>query len=124
MRIAKEQIMWKLFFKNKITEIANMYYTFCNEWNRSLLHKYVIVGVHLAIPVSYLLYLFLLQLNGAKEAPAFVVAIHAFYMYLILCVFIGVTQMGVQIFIRWIKRNLELAKKGIVVDPAWNKKVR
>lgn len=106
--------MIKLFFRNKLMEIANVIY---GLWIMGPLEKMLIVYISILAPSTVIVY----KLFGeaARQTPFFeaafisgIYATFAIWLGFLVCVIL------VQLF-KWIKNNIEKARKGIIVKPEW-----
>ena len=111
--------MIKLFIQNKFTEIVNFFYRL---WIEDTPSRYFAIWLMGMIPGSILAYSAIMTFDptaikfssvtvffvGWAYYTCFVIAIALIHLILYLCY-------------KWIKTNIELAKKGIKVKAEWKK---
>lgn len=89
--------MWKLFFKNKMIEIANWFYDHRHDF--LFFGGFTFIMMFITGSVMFL----------SKSTPKTQFTV----LGILVALLIGIPLVG------WIKRNYEMAKKGIAVTPAW-----
>lgn len=93
--------MWKLFFKNKMTEIANWFY------NRRYEIIFFLACILLTMAVCGCVALF--SISSMRTQLIMIISL----VVLFLTIFVGIP------IINWIKHNYRLAKNGIEVKADW-----
>ena len=111
--------MIKLFIQNKFTEIANFLY---RMWNDDMPCRYFSIWLMTMIPGSIVVYnVIMIFVPTAIKVSMVTVLFAGLVYYTGGLLAIGILHAILYQGYKWIKHNIELARKGIKVKADWKK---